>query len=807
MQSLLIPFLIPLYGCNSDNKDSAEASTVEESTAARTAWAEQHLQKMNEIVNKTEVFQQLNTLESDVIQIEKDLLLGWAKEWKNKTTSSFARSLSGTGLNWMSPAQLQRTMDGIAEYTWTPATTTTDNAAEYLAQFDSISDVQIDVYDAKRTAKGLEVSIMLDVRGTANQQLRQDRGYLDLILQSTDGEWEITSISAQKMESLRAQRAPIFKDATTSWDLDKLPMYDRQEAIRRGGYALAVVDYDSDGLSDILVGHYGPLQLLKNTGTSFVDVTEKSGIENDGVVKSAAIADLDGDGDRDIIVLRFVEDANDPLGDFVAYENMGADASPQFKRHLDLLPRRTQYDRAMPLTLADFNQDGTLDIYIGFPGIRDFTSGIATRERPEWQASQGIWFNKGDWKFEESTPKQGIVGENNVYAHAALASDLNGDGVPELLVVDDSGRINPIYQQKDGKFINISMEAGLRSTGMSMGLSTADFNGDGHLDIMATNVTMLAGERLFNEASHLSFTDARYETNFSNLREGYKSLLLYANNGDGTFTEVTEQANLSWAGQAAAAGEWIDYNHDGLLDYYLPNGLWTSGPEKLDSLFFRSDIATFTDPLHTGIKSRGEMNNDISPNDVHGSTNFSTPQEDANPVLKLLRSYRGQDGKLKYSLAGSQHNSLFRNNGDGTFTEVGYLEGADRIEDGYIVAPADINNDGRQDLVLRNTDPAPGISYKPVIVLENQQANAKTVRLTFSGNRNVFGALVKATVNGKTLTREIRAVNGAVQAEPVAMFGLNGMETAQNVEIIWQNGERQILGDLQAGNHMVSTAN
>ena len=56
-------------------------------------------------------------------------------------------------------------------------------------------------------------------------------------------------------------------------------------------------------------------------------------------------------------------------------------------------------------------------------------------------------------------------------------------------------------------------------------------------------------------------------------------------------------------------------------------------------------------------------------------------------------------------LGGHQHNALFRNNGDGTFTEVGYLENADRIEDGYIVTPFDVDNDGRQDLVL-NTDPA-----------------------------------------------------------------------------------------------------
>ena len=82
-------------------------------------------------------------------------------------------------------------------------------------------------------------------------------------------------------------------------------------------------------------------------------------------------------------------------------------------------------------------------------------------------------------------------------------------------------------------------------------------------------------------------------------------------------------------------------------------------------------------------------------NDVHGGSNYvvsdnPSSQEIANPILRLLRHHRDENGKLAYSLGGYQHNSLFRNNGDGTFTEVGYLENADRLEDGYIVAAVDI---------------------------------------------------------------------------------------------------------------------
>ena len=107
---------------------------------------------------------------------------------------------------------------------------------------------------------------------------------------------------------------------------------------------------------------------------------------------------------------------------------------------------------------------------------------------------------------------------------------------------------------------------------------------------------------------------------------------------------------------------------------------------------------------------------------------------------------RDENGKLAYSLGGYQHNSLFRNNGDGTFTEVGYLENADRLEDGYIVAAVDIDNDGRQDLVMRNTDPALEHSYAPVVLLRNTQENANTACVKLDGKQNPVGAKVFAEV-------------------------------------------------------------
>lgn len=782
-----------LVSCTNSTTDTSAESTEK---ATPDSWARSEVLKMETQVQNSDALQSLNALEDTIANIENELLLPWAQSWKSKNVSTYQSFLidSNKGLGWSAQSSTKTTKGGIEEHSWQP-TPSVDAAAEYLAQFTNIDSVQLEPLFARTlSADTVEMRVRFQLRAQIRDTRQHDRGTITLKIQNQNDAWKIVEFIRADMDRLRSSRAPIFSDATQDWNLHTLPVSDRKEAIRRGGYALAAVDYNDDGRSDLLVGHYGTVQLLKNTGTQFVDVTKEEGLSAESVVKSAAIADMDGDGDKDILVLRFVETSEHQVRDFVAYENMGEGTSPRFQARRNLLPRSRDYDRAMPLTLADFNNDGTLDIYIGFPGIRDFTSGIQNRERPQEQASQGLWLNKGDWNFTETT--SGIIEDNSVYAHAALASDLDGDGTMELLVVDDSGRINPLYKRTEsGDYVNVAKDAGIASSGMSMGITTGDFNGDGLLDIMSTNVTLLAGTRLLEQSQNVSLSDARYAANFRKIKEGYDALALYQNNGDGTFTQIKDPQLAQWHGQAAASGEWIDYNHDGLLDYYLPNGLWTSGDEQLDSLFFRFDITSFSDPLYTGIKTQEDFGEDVIMNDVHGGSNYVvSKQEIANPILRLLRSHRNSSGKLSFSLGGHQHNALFRNNGDGTFTEVGYLENADRIEDGYIVTPFDVDNDGRQDLVLRNTDPALEHSYAPVVLLKNNHKEAKTACVKLPNTKSPFGARVTATINGASHVREIHSVNGAVQGEPIAMFGLGTADKAEDVTIHWPDGSKEVLG-------------
>ena len=782
---------------NNDTEVASEGTGM--SLSEQGKWAAQYHKDIKNIVQGEDSFAKLNSLENLVKKAEDNILSPWMKSWKSGDLQAYQGLFAENAptLNWLSEQVTERRkFSGVKEFDWT-ITTGTDSADRYLAFFTSIEDFDLKVDFIEEQDDKVLLTLEYDLRGIRPDSFRQqDRGHITI---TTDKDCsQILEMQASTMERIVAERAPAFVEKTQELGLGALPIDDRKEAIRRGGYALVVADYDQDGKVDMLVGNYGPINLLRNTGNGFEDVTAAAGLDPEEVIKGAGFVDMDNDGDRDITMLRFTE-ATDPRGDFVIYENKG---DGTFKKHTNLLPRRRSYDTPMPLSMGDYNNDGFVDIYIGFPGIRDFTSGISGQERPEWLASQGIWFNQGNWTFVEADDDNAIVADNRTYSHAAASTDLDGDGWLDLLIVDDSGRLNPVFRNAgDGNFALLNENSGLDHAGVSMGVSTGDVNNDGLLDIMSSHVALNSGRRMGYSMENLVDEESQLGQLMKLIRDGYPGVQLFINNGDGTFSDKTDTSNLNWAGEAAGAGEWIDYNHDGLLDYYLPNGLWSSGEESFDSLFFRAELLLYGTSILGG--EQGEVKFDLT-NDVHGGAIFSKSEEGgSNPVLTLLRNHRASKGApLTFSFTGYQRNALFRNNGDGTFTEVGFIEGVDRIEDGYIMAPVDYNGDGKQDMVLRNTDPALEQSFSPVIALENQLETANTITVDLhstQGNTDGLGARVTAYVGDSIISREIRSVNGAVQAEPVAIIGLGEATKADKIVVTWPGGTQQEVLNVEKG--------
>jgi hypothetical protein len=148
-----------------------------------------------------------------------------------------------------------------------------------------------------------------------------------------------------------------------------------------------------------------------------------------------------------------------------------------------------------------------------------------------------------------------------------------------------------------------------------------------------------------------------------------------------------------------------------------------------------------------------------------------------------------------HSLNGREQNCLFRNDGDGSFTDVGFANDADRIEDGRGLAVLDIDRDGRLDIVLRN--------YRaPTGVLRNRGPTRHWVAFELTGtrsNRDAVGARVRLRTGDRWQTRVVSTGSGYLSASSRRQhFGLGDATRIDEVEIRWPSGLRSELRDLPA---------
>jgi hypothetical protein len=141
------------------------------------------------------------------------------------------------------------------------------------------------------------------------------------------------------------------------------------------------------------------------------------------------------------------------------------------------------------------------------------------------------------------------------------------------------------------------------------------------------------------------------------------------------------------------------------------------------------------------------------------------------------------------SLNGNERDCLFRNNGDGTFTDTAYVNDADRVEDGRGVAILDYDGDGRPDVALRN--------YKqPAQLLRNVGPRGHWLRLKLVGtrsNRDAIGARVTLVSAGLRQTREVHAGSGYLSASSLVQhFGLGAARVVDELRIRWPSGAESV---------------
>ena len=493
------------------------------------------------------------------------------------------------------------------------------------------------------------------------------------------------------------------------------------------GPGLALLDYDSDGDLDIyllqgsMLGsdsspaealfpppatHWPGDRLFRNdldtAGTlKFTDVTEQAGLGSTGYGQGAAVGDYDNDGDPDLYVTNF--------GSNVLYRNNGDGTFSDITAGAGVDDPNWSTSAAF----IDYDRDGDMDLFVA--NYVQFTVKANKRcagadGKPDYCGPQAydavrdrLFRNDGDGRFTDVTTTAGL----DIAFGPGLGvtcADFNGDGWQDIYVANDGAENQLWLNLGNGRFENTALMAGVAINAYgkpeaSMGVTAGDFDNDGDEDLFMTHLDR--------------------ETN-----------TLYLNDGMGNFLDATDRYKLGRSSlpYTGFGSEWFDMDNDGNLDLFVANG-----------------------------------------------------------AVKIEETQRGQPFPYQ------EINQLIRNDGAGAFVDItptaGPAMALQEVSRG--AAFGDIDNDGDIDIAVANNS-------GPARLLLNEAATGNhwlTVRLQGSrGNRDGIGARVAILRDGTpTLWRRAHTDGSYLSAnDPRVHFGLGKEAGLDGVLVNWPDGSSEI---------------
>ncbi len=394
----------------------------------------------------------------------------------------------------------------------------------------------------------------------------------EAVLTLKGGEWKFQRLRRSARREVRCP-APWVREVAAGWGLEGAP--EAGPAAKLDPYislrGAAAGDLDGDGWLDlVLVSPFGVRIFRNDAGRRFVDITKESTVQARSPASAVICWDYDGDGDLDLAISQFVGEGA-PLGQpdpraVVLWRNEGA------MRFVDATSESgiASNGPATHLAAADIDLDGDLDLYVCMYGYSGKDRSLSA-PHPVLNARNGapnqLWINQGNGRFVETGVKSGVA--DTGWALAAAFGDLQGDRLPDLYVANDFGPHRLFVNKGGGTFEEVPADQGF-----GMGVTWADADNDGDLDVYVSNMYSNAGKRL------LRAEEARLRPeNLAALRKFAEGNTLLRNDA-GKLVDVTAAAGVAGGGWAWGHA-FTDLDNDGRLDLYVVNG-YISGVSKRD---------------------------------------------------------------------------------------------------------------------------------------------------------------------------------------------------------------------------------
>lgn len=318
-----------------------------------------------------------------------------------------------------------------------------------------------------------------------------------------------------------------------------------------------------------------------------------------------------------------------------------------------------------------------------------------------------LYLNKGDFRFEDISEKAGVLG-NKPWSTGVTMADVNADGWLDIYVsnagnMEGNNHDNDLYiNNGDLTFTEKAAEFNLAKTGFSTHASFFDYDLDGDLDAYILNNSNIPVSSL--GYAHQRDVRAQDWEGVPHIFRGVGDMLL--RNDDGVFTDVSEEAGIY--GSLIGFGLGVlatDFNRDGYPDIYVSNDFY-----ERDYLYINQQDGTFSEEImqRTGHLSLSAMGIDIGDinNDGHQEVFITDMLPEAEERVKSVMEFEGYNVyKLKEGKDfGHQYiqNTLQLNNGNGTFSEIAYYSGVHATDWSWAGLMFDMDNDGLRDIFVTN---------------------------------------------------------------------------------------------------------
>ncbi len=492
------------------------------------------------------------------------------------------------------------------------------------------------------------------------------------------------------------------------------------------------------------------------------------------------------------------------------------------------------------VAVFDYDNDGWMDIF--------FVNGSTLEDARDGKCHPGkLYRNNHDGTFTDVSARAGIT--RCGWGFGVAAGDYDNDGWEDLYITYLDGAA--LYRNNgDGSFSDVTSRAGVGNAGR-WGTSAAfgDYDNDGNLDLYVANYVDLDLNNLpqFGQGPFCTYRGIAVSCGPRGLKGGRDRL--YHNNGDGTFTEVTEKLNVDPGSYYGLGVLWLDYDLDGCLDLYVAN-------DSSPSLLYHNDCkGNFTEVgAEAGVaysadgREQAGMGIDSADYDHDGwpdiaKTNFS---DDTNNLYHndhdgQFTDFQGSSGfgpvsmpflgfgvrfldldndgwadifvanghvnpqvdQHSFGVTYAERPLLFRNLMDGKFAEIGLNSGIPLCRR-YVArgaATADFLNNGREDLLVTVLDGSPVLLRNPA-TSKSHWLRIRTVGR--KSNRDGFGARVEVVAGNLKQSAEVRANSSFESAsDPRLHFGLGAATRIDSIVVRWPSGKVDSIGTQAADQETV----